>query len=890
MMNDKMETDSSLKLEDKPVLAPTIHDFDIIKPISRGAFGKVFLCHRKDVPDKKLAVKVMKKSEVVQKNMVDQVIAERNALAITKSPFVVGLLYCLQTVNNVFLVMEYMIGGDLKSLLSMYGYLEEDHAIFYFAECVLALKYLHRRGIVHRDIKPDNMLLSHTGHLKLTDFGLSSTGMKDKELQVADFVSKTPFPAGSKAHRERLIRTPGQILSLTSHLSFSNVTGDLTGESLGGSYTCDVSEYGRQSRASLASDPGNSQLDSPDIRVASSLSFCNITTPTSTDKLPAVVTQSCPMVTPVQTSKVRLVRKNSFSEAMAKHVAREKELGLSRAVLDRKPTTEKSPSPELMNSSALQPLPSTSFDLGHPDKTMEFAINMSSENIKYDEVFQEDKENICVPSSPLNYLPSSPFTARNMSIDCSVSSPPYRPSPPQAEDFGEESRGSVSSSPKHYNSQQPPDSLNINISPLKHSPCGEGRDEEDTPNITPSSRSYNLTAQENMRALRDLERTLSPETLRGDKSDRSWDSDIILDTGSFAVRRAESDHSQSLASQVNVSRDSNEETSVASPPLQVELQQADNCQTPMHFTLPGGGGSLKRKCSASPTRTNLTSDLTELVLIKKARLETPKAQLGSSSSSSSEEETREGYGFSTPVQKCSSPLSAVPHHMQQWKGLKAVKFVSPAGLTPVQPPPSVLPQPQLSLPFSLAELDTSHCQQPSSTPVSQTPTRLTPLRTPKSVSRPGREREQSRILGTPDYLAPELLLAQGHGAAVDWWALGVCLYEFMTGIPPFNDDSPSLVFDNILSLNIEWPEGEEALSPNAVDCILSLLCLDPSKRADDVAIQTRIALTSDVLWNEILEQEPPFVPNPDSDTDTTYFNAKNNVQNVQVSSVDIDHI
>ena len=69
-----MEADSSLKLEDRPVLAPTIHDFDIMKPISRGAFGKVFLCHRKDAPEKTLAVKVMKKSELVQKNMVDQVI------------------------------------------------------------------------------------------------------------------------------------------------------------------------------------------------------------------------------------------------------------------------------------------------------------------------------------------------------------------------------------------------------------------------------------------------------------------------------------------------------------------------------------------------------------------------------------------------------------------------------------------------------------------------------------------------------------------------------------------------------------------------------------------------------------------------------------------------
>ena len=85
-------------------LAPRIEDFEILKPISRGAFGKVFLCHRKDNPDRKLAVKVLKKHEVIEKNLVSQVIAERNALAITKSPFCVNLFYCLQTHNNVFLV------------------------------------------------------------------------------------------------------------------------------------------------------------------------------------------------------------------------------------------------------------------------------------------------------------------------------------------------------------------------------------------------------------------------------------------------------------------------------------------------------------------------------------------------------------------------------------------------------------------------------------------------------------------------------------------------------------------------------------------------------------------------------------------------------------------
>lgn len=69
--------------------------------------------------------------------------------------------------------MEYMVGGDMKSLLGVYGFLEESMAVFYVAEVVLALDYLHKHHIVHRDVKPDNMLISKTGHVKLTDFGLS---------------------------------------------------------------------------------------------------------------------------------------------------------------------------------------------------------------------------------------------------------------------------------------------------------------------------------------------------------------------------------------------------------------------------------------------------------------------------------------------------------------------------------------------------------------------------------------------------------------------------------------------------------------------------------------------------------------------------------------------
>ena len=65
---------------------------------------------------------------------------------------------------------------------------------------------------------------------------------------------------------------------------------------------------------------------------------------------------------------------------------------------------------------------------------------------------------------------------------------------------------------------------------------------------------------------------------------------------------------------------------------------------------------------------------------------------------------------------------------------------------------------------------------------------------------------------------------------MDWWSVGVCLYELMTGIPPFNDSTPDLVFNNILNLNLEWPEGDESLSDSAMSAIMSLLVLDPSQR------------------------------------------------------------
>ena len=188
----------------------------------------------------------------------------------------------------------------------------------------------------------------------------------------------------------------------------------------------------------------------------------------------------------------------------------------------------------------------------------------------------------------------------------------------------------------------------------------------------------------------------------------------------------------------------------------------------------------KRKVSCTTASTSsftsgLTDDLTDLKLIKRKKGEMeeniPSEQvedqdLGSSSTStkssstSSEEDQGPGQGFSTPV-----PLSAGPRHLN---GLKTVKFVSPAGVTPVE---HHLSQP--IVPLSLAQFHRLDKSFPSSSQSFQSPgLPSTPFRTPKSVGRRGsivQGQSASRLLGTPDYLAPELLLSKGHSMAVDWW-------------------------------------------------------------------------------------------------------------------------
>lgn len=136
----------------KPV---SIQDFEILKPISRGAFGKVYLAKKSATGDL-FAIKVIKKDDMIRKNMISQVLAERHVLALSKNQFVVRLFYAFHSTDNLYLVMEYLVGGDLGCLLEAWGEFPEPMSISYMAEVVLALEYLHQNGIIHRDVKPDS--------------------------------------------------------------------------------------------------------------------------------------------------------------------------------------------------------------------------------------------------------------------------------------------------------------------------------------------------------------------------------------------------------------------------------------------------------------------------------------------------------------------------------------------------------------------------------------------------------------------------------------------------------------------------------------------------------------------------------------------------------------
>ncbi|MCO5552313.1 hypothetical protein L7F22_005824 [Adiantum nelumboides] len=148
-----------------------VDDFDLLTIIGRGAFGEVRLCKEKTTGNV-YAMKKLKKSEMLRRGQVEHVKAERNLLAEVDSNCIVKLYYSFQDDEYLYLIMEYLPGGDMMTLLMRKDTLTEDEARFYVGQTVLAIESIHKHNYIHRDIKPDNLLLDKYGHMKLSDFGL----------------------------------------------------------------------------------------------------------------------------------------------------------------------------------------------------------------------------------------------------------------------------------------------------------------------------------------------------------------------------------------------------------------------------------------------------------------------------------------------------------------------------------------------------------------------------------------------------------------------------------------------------------------------------------------------------------------------------------------------
>ncbi|CAH1733382.1 unnamed protein product [Aphis gossypii] len=167
------------KTDDKEVKVScqySIDDFELIKTIGRGSFAKVLMVELKK-NHKIYAMKVINKKLITENNNLVQ--TEKYVFETGSNyPFLVSLHSSFQTDSRLFFVMEFVHGGDLMNFMQKRKRLPEEHARFYVAEIGLALNFLHTKGIIYRDLKLENVVLDHEGHIKLTDYGMCKQGMK----------------------------------------------------------------------------------------------------------------------------------------------------------------------------------------------------------------------------------------------------------------------------------------------------------------------------------------------------------------------------------------------------------------------------------------------------------------------------------------------------------------------------------------------------------------------------------------------------------------------------------------------------------------------------------------------------------------------------------------
>jgi hypothetical protein len=173
-------------------------DFEALRTLGKGSFGKVLLVRKRDGQDggKLFAMKILQKRKVVARNQVEHTKAERSVLARMKHiPFIVNVHYAFQTDESLFLVLDFVQGGELFFHLKEHGRFAEKAVCFYSAQMLLALEQIHDRGVVYRDLKPENLLLDSDGYIRLTDFGLSKEDVSESDAGASTFCGTAEYIA-----------------------------------------------------------------------------------------------------------------------------------------------------------------------------------------------------------------------------------------------------------------------------------------------------------------------------------------------------------------------------------------------------------------------------------------------------------------------------------------------------------------------------------------------------------------------------------------------------------------------------------------------------------------------------------------------------------------------
>ncbi|KAF9334076.1 hypothetical protein BG006_002740 [Podila minutissima] len=210
----------------------TAVQFQILTQVGQGGFGEVFLARKSDTAEL-CALKRMSKRHLHLQDEVQHILTERDVLTATRSEWHVRLLYAFQDPDYVYLAMEFVPGGDVRTMLSARGVLREEDTWLYFAEMVMAIDALHAQGYIHRDLKPENFLIDATGHIKLTDFGLSKGQLA--ESRIAEMKRRLETVKGSmEPAGPTLRRSGGSTMMMMNHgsrLYGSGMLGEMSARS-----------------------------------------------------------------------------------------------------------------------------------------------------------------------------------------------------------------------------------------------------------------------------------------------------------------------------------------------------------------------------------------------------------------------------------------------------------------------------------------------------------------------------------------------------------------------------------------------------------------------------------------------------------------------------------